>query len=265
METTSQTIADGPHEPSRQEIAVVGQPKLPVEQVLGAIIAAASDERVDVSKMRELLGLQKELMAMQAEQQFIEAFQRLSGELPRITKSGAVEYKEKIAFKFATWPAIDAVIRPLLQREGFTLSFDSTPRTGDGGGLIVTGRLSHVGGHSRTASIPVPLDTSGGKNSIQGYGSAMSYGKRYTTTSLLNIITENEDDDGNRGGMKFITEAEESELFDLLKATNTEPSRFLDMMVSGIHELNEIESKDFVRLRNALLAKRQKLQQEKGA
>ncbi len=246
-------------------LAVQQAPALPVAQVLAAIITAASDERVDVSKMRELLGLQKELMAMQAEQLFTEAFQRLSGELPRITKSGAVEYKEKIAFKFATWPAIDAVIRPLLQREGFTLSFDSTPRTGDGGGLIVTGRLSHVGGHSRTASIPVPLDTSGGKNSIQGYGSAMSYGKRYTTTSLLNIITENEDDDGNRGGMRFITEEQEKILFGLLRETNTEPTRFLNMMVGDdIHELNEIEEKDFARLRNALLAK-QKQQQSKGA
>lgn len=215
---------------------------LPVERVLSAVIAAASDPSVDVAKMRELLGLQKELMAMQAEQQFNEAFHRLSFDMPRIKKGGAVEYKGKIAFHFATWEGIDTIIRPLLQREGFTLSFDSVQRQGDGGGLLVTGTLSHVGGHKRTASIPVPLDSSGGKNAIQGYGSALSYGRRYTTTALLNIVTEGEDDDGVRGGKRFIQPEAAEDLRALLLSVGRQEGPFLDRFFGGtVRSFEEIE------------------------
>lgn len=215
---------------------------LPVERVLSAVIAAASDPSVDVAKMRELLGLQKELMAMQAEQQFNEAFHRLQMEMPRIKKSGAVEYKGKEAFKFATWEAIDAAIRPLLQREGFVLSFDTAPRLGDGGGIIVTGTLSHIGGHRRTASIPLALDGSGGKNSIQGMGSTFSYGKRYTATALLNIVTESEDDDGKRGGQRFIQPEAADELRALIKEVGRQEGPFLDRLFAGaVRSCDEIE------------------------
>lgn len=208
-------------------------PSLPVERVLQAVIAAASDPAVDVAKMRELLGLQKELMSMQAEQQFNEAYHRLQLEMPRIKKNGSVEYKGKEAFKFATWEAIDAAIRPLLQREGFSLSFDTGPRQGDGGGIIVTGTLSHIGGHKRMASIPLALDSSGGKNNIQGMGSTFSYGKRYCTTALLNIITEGEDDDGVRGGVQFIAEADADELRTLAQQAGRQEGQFLHQFFEG--------------------------------
>ena len=217
-------------------------PALPVEQVLAAIIGAAKDPNVDVGKMQQLLALQKDLMAMQAEQQFNGAYHRLQLDMPRVKKNGTVEYKGKEAFKFATWEGIDAVIRPLLQAEGFTLSFDSVPRTQDGGGLIVTGTLSHVAGHKRTASIPVPLDTSGGKNNIQGYGSAMSYGRRYTATALLNIVTEGEDDDGRRGGEKFIDDDQVAELKALCEQAGRKEDDFMQSFSAGsLRTFNELE------------------------
>ena len=244
-----------------QDVAVVEESRAlsPVDQVMGMIAAASRDPTVDVAKMRELLGLQKDFMAMQAEQQFTEAFHRMQTDMPRVKRNGAVEYKGKEAFKFATWEAIDAVLRPILHSEGFALSFDSAPRQGDGGGLIVTATLSHIGGAKRTASIPVPLDTSGGKNNIQGYGSAMAYGKRYTTTSLCNIITEADDDDGKRGGMEFITPDQVLEIQELALATNTEEGRFLEMMTSEARSFEEIEVKDFARLTNALISKRRQM------
>lgn len=215
---------------------------LPIERVLSAIIKASTNPSVDVTKMRELLTLQKDLMAMQAEQQFTESFHRLSVDMPRIKRSGAVEYKGKEAFRFATWEAIDAAVRPLLQREGFSLSFDTAPRAGDGGGATVTGTLSHIGGHKRTASITLALDSSGGKNSIQAMGSTFSYGKRYCTTALLNIVTEGEDDDGVRGGARFITEEQAERLRGLMKATGRQEGPLLDSMFAGrIRSVEELE------------------------
>lgn len=244
-ETNLFGIDDPPPVPARIEHSIA----IPVERVLQAVINAASDPAVDVAKMRELLGLQKELMSMQAEQQFNEAFHRLQIDMPRVKKNGTVEYKNKQtgvfekSFNFARWEDMDTAIRPILQREGFVLSFDSTPRQGDGGGIIVTGTLSHIGGHRRTASIPVALDTSGGKNNIQGMGSSLSYGKRYTTTALLNIVTEGEDDDGVRGGMQFITDAQTAELRSLIKAAGRQEGPFLDQLFAGaIRSVEEIEA-----------------------
>jgi hypothetical protein len=245
-------------------------PALPVERVLQAVIAAASDPAVDVAKMRELLGLQKELMAMQAEQQFNEAFARLSRKLPRIKKDGKVEYKNKQtgqmekSFNFATWDTIDKHIRPLLEEEGFTLSFDSAPRQGDGGGIIVTGTLLHIAGHKRTASIPLALDSSGGKNNIQGMGSTFSYGKRYTATALLNIVTEGEDDDGRAGGERFISPERADELRALAASVKRQEGQLLDQMFGGtVRTMDEVPEDAYLPVKNMLLGI-QRAQQKKG-
>jgi len=44
----------------------------------------------------------------------------------------------------------------------------------------------------------LPPDTGPGRNALQAIGSAHSYGKRYLTLDMLNIITEGEDSDGSK-------------------------------------------------------------------
>lgn len=250
-----------------QSIAPVA---LPVERVLTAVIDAASNPAVDVGKMRELLGLQKELMAMQAEQQFTDAFDRLARVLPRIKKNGQVEYKDKKteriekAFRFATYEDIDAAIRPLLLAEGFTLSFDTVPRVGDGGGIIVTGILSHIGGHQRRASIPLALDSSGGKNNIQGMGSTFSYGKRYTATALLNIVTEGDDDDGKRGGTPYINPDEAIAMRTLAEEAEREEGRFLETYTTEAQSFEEVVRDDYLRLMRLLSSAKRQVDQRKA-
>ncbi len=41
-----------------------------------------------------------------------------------------------------------------------------------------------------------PLDQSGSKNAIQGAGSSVAYGKRYTLCAILNIVTNGDDRNG---------------------------------------------------------------------
>lgn len=217
------------------ELAVVKD----AASIMQIIAKAASDPAVDVSKMSALLDLQERLTAKRAEAEFNQAYADLQDELPRIKKDGTVEYPidknkpdgpKKKAFSFATWENVDAIIRPLLKKCGFSLTFNSTQKQGDGGGALVTGTLLHIGGHSKSASIPLALDSSGGKNNIQGMGSTLSYGKRYTTFMLLNIVTEGEDDDGVRGGMVFINDDEAAEVNKLIDDTGTNRDRFLESL-----------------------------------
>ena len=253
------------------QTAVAVQPESPVVAegpgaLLSAIVTLAKDPTVDVTKLTALMEMQNRMEDRQAARLFNEAFIRLQRRLPRIKKNGTLEYpinkndpdgaKRKIS-SFARYEDIDKEIRHLLDEEGFAVSFNTASRQGDGGGLTVTVTLLHAAGHSRDSSIPVPLDTSGGKNNLQGYGSTMKYGQRYALTAALNIVSEDEDDDGKRGGMQFITDEHEREIVGLLQQTRTNPDTFLQMMTSA-RSTSEIEERDFLRLKNALLQKQAK-------
>jgi len=226
--------------------------------LLPAIISLAKDSTVDVLKLEALLRMQAEMEARQAKQDAIEAFARLSSTLPRVKKNGTIELirdgKSKGSIPFARWEDIDKVIRPALAAEGFTLSFNSEAR--EGGGLVVTGELMHRSGHSRTAMIPLALDSGPGRNNLQAMGSTLSYGKRYCAEMLLNIVREGEDDDGNKGGMSFITAEEADELRLLMEETKTEEARFC--AIFNIAHLGEIQEANLTAARNMLLAKKTK-------
>lgn len=191
----------------------------------------------NIAAIEAMLNAQERLENRQAERAFNEALSRIAAKLPRVKRSGKVEYavnkndpkgpKEE-AFKFARYEDIDKAIRPLLVEEGFSISFTTEPRVGEGGGLNMIGTLSHVQGHRRTASIAVALDSSGGKNNIQGMGSSSSYGKRYVTCMLLNIITEGEDDDGTSAEPITVEQAAEIDL--KIVEVGADKKKFLDYL-----------------------------------
>jgi hypothetical protein len=236
---------------------------VPTGSMLNFIATALRDPNIDVAKLEALLRMQREVMAEDAKAQFNQAFIRLQSKLPRIKKTGVLEYpvdknkpdgpKRQIS-KFAKWEDIDSVIRPLLDEEGFALSFNTSPRVGEGGGLLVTAILRHRAGHSQETAIPVPLDTSGGKNNLQGYGSTLSYGKRYAATAALNIIAEGEDDDGKLGGTKFVTTEQAAEIDLLITETGADRGKFLHFY--GIADVRNLLEAEFTAAKNALLSKK---------
>lgn len=196
----------------------VHQPQAPAQQknVLQIIADVASRPDANPTVMRELLDMQKEIMADQAKRDFNAAFIALQAELPTIRRDGRIEVREKDprtgsrehgrvqqSTPYATFNAIMTTIKPLLVKHGFALSFSTEPA---GERLLVRGLLEGYG-HERTTAFPLPAETSGSKNNVQGWGSSMSYGKRYCTIALLNIISEapeDRDTDGepNRASLK---------------------------------------------------------------
>jgi ERF superfamily len=231
--------------------------------LLGAIVQLAKDPAVDVTKLQALLTMQERMEAKEAERQFNQAFSRLPSF--RVKKNGTIDLTSKEdrakgaaagtrAVPFAKWEDMSDVIDPFLKAEGFRLIFNSAARQGDGGGLTVTGFLLHSGGHSMNASMPLPLDTGPGRNNLQAYGSTLSYGKRYTAEMLLNIVREGVDDDGKRGGTKFIAEAEAAELRALLTEAKRQEGPFLDKIFSGtVRSFEEIErGSSYLAVKNTL-------------
>lgn len=229
------------------------------------------DQTVDMGRIQAAMDMQERLTTRRAVEAYNQARARLAMRLPRIKKGGVVSYPEnknnpdgpkKKAFNFARWEDIDEVIRPILQDEGFVLSFSSM--VNPSGGIVVIGKLLHDAGHFEETHVPLTIDSSGGKNNLQGIGSSTSYGQRYATKMLLNLIFEDEDDDGVRGGMTFLSPEQVAELQGLIDANKIAKDAFLEWLGGGGPEdapvsLESIQQKDFARAKNALLTRKRKV------
>ena len=152
-------------------------------------------------------------------------------ELPKIDKRGRIVILEKGSRRvvqktsYARYEDIEAYCRPVLARHGFILTHRTEARPN--GGLNVTGVLTHRGPHGvyeETATLPLPPDPSGSKNDVQAVGSAMTYGRRYTTTALLNLIFEDEDTDGRPPETpQFISDLQILEIENALRGRRRRP------------------------------------------
>jgi hypothetical protein len=237
---------------------------VPVSQrIMDVIARAASDPAVDVTKMQALLDMQRQLMADQARSEFDAAYRLAAAEMPRITKRGHIEYPASkegrqrasipASIPYAKWEDIDAAIKPIEQRHGFNRTFD-TEFTSTG--FMRVGTLHHRSGHSRSVRTPpLPLDTSGGKNSLQGAGSTATYGNRFVTRDLWNLVFEGEDDDGVKGGAgPLLTEEQYKQLADLVTSMGGGLDRLLEYM--GVQALSDIPQSQFHIALNMLNARK---------
>ena len=174
-----------------------------------AIIQAARDPSIDAEKMKTLVDLQMQVEANEARKAFTRAFNALQEELPVINKDGIIDHGEgttakgnkKLKTKWATYPNIMSVCRPLLRKHGFTLSNVIEPAA-DASRIVVVGYLEHIDGHARISRFPLGIDTTGSKNNQQGWGSSQQYGMRYNAIALLNIVSEAQQDLDNDGYKK---------------------------------------------------------------
>ena len=161
---------------------------------------AAADPSVDLDRLDRLSTVYERMVSREAETKFNAALVKLQPKLPVLDERGAItDLNGKLRATYATWEDTVDVIRPLLARHGFSLTF--RPGRSAGGVPVVTGVLRHRAGHKEEAEIELPADVSGDKNPVQAVGSTMSYGQRYVTRMLLNLTSRGDDDDGEAAGL----------------------------------------------------------------
>lgn len=143
------------------------------------------------------------------------------------------------------------MIKPILAKHGFGLSF----RIGQTEARLTTKAvLSHGGGHREETEFSAPIDNTGSKNNVQGWGSSFSYGKRYTGTAILNITTRGEDDDGKKAGdVATISEEQVIALRDVILSVGADEKRFCAH--GGYGSLSEIPANQFDAAMKMLAAK----------
>jgi hypothetical protein len=216
------------------------------------------DQAIPEAVKLEVLKMRREALVDEAREAFQQHYAEFSAELPQVERDGTVELVKdgvsKGRYPFTTIEAMDRVIRPLLAKHGFAISFTSRD---DKDSVTITGTLSGWG-WERSSTYTLPPDAGPGRNALQARGSSRRYAKRYITDDLCNVVRKGKDDDGRISGEMLIDAAQIGELADLIKATATVEANFLRTMVTGAETLADVRVKDFPRLVLALKGKQSK-------
>ncbi len=167
-------------------------------EALGMIERAARDPAVDISKFERLVALRNQERAFLAEQRFNERMNEVQSLNLRVERESRNSHTNST---YARLEAVNAVVVPAYSSKGFSMSF----------GTIDCPIKDHYrmicdvsnAGHTKRFQCDLPSDVSGpqgraNKAAIQGFGSTMSYGRRYLTKLIFNVceVDDTEDDDG---------------------------------------------------------------------
>lgn len=246
------------------EIAKIEQAQSPTALPAGesaALISmierAARDPNVDIDKMERLFQMHEAVEKRRAKSAYIAALAEMQPELPVVEKNGLIsrnargddgQKRAAKATKYARWEDVVEAIAPVLAKHGFSLSF----RIKQEQRVEVTAVLGHRGGHCEETSMSLGIDDSGAKNNQQGWGSSVSYGKRYTAFALLNIVARGEDDDGEAAGNKA-DDASVETIKKLIEDTKSDLTWFLEHY--SIETLDDLNGKQRNEIRSKLTAK----------
>ena len=228
----------------------------PAETFAGVLMQMLANPDIPADKMEVVMRMRREVLGDQAREAFMEHFAALSAELPQVERDGTVELvkdgKVMGRYSFTTIENMDVILRPLLAKHGFAISFASVDNKES---ITITGTLSGWG-WERTSTYTLPPDAGPGRNALQARGSSRRYAKRYIVDDLCNVVRRGKDDDA-RGAMEALIDATQiKELTDLIAATASDEANFLRLMVSGAESLQEIRQRDFPRLVMALREKK---------
>jgi len=225
------------------------------------LVELAIREKVSVDVLERLVALKERAEERNAEAamaQALNAFQAKCPPIPRVEKADVRKRDGTYAYSyyFAPLEEIIQTIRPFLTEHGLSYTHDSAIVAGQ---VEVTCTLQHVMGARHTATFRGPVAESGGKNPLQGVGSARSYGRRYTLTDVLGLITEDDDDGkaaGTGGNAALITAEQVKEIKKLLKESGSPEDAFLDWLNAS--KVEDIPARDYKRAVEALAKKRDK-------
>lgn len=227
--------------------------------LIGMIERAAADPSVDLDRIERMYAMYERATARSAKSAYLQALARARAEIPVMAKRGEISTNEKDArgnktgnklkqSKFVKWEEAVEIILPILQKNDLVLTF-STEQPGLDR-VSVTAILSHIDGHSERAQMALPIENGGSKNNAQGWGSSVSYGKRYTAFALLNLVGRDEDNDG-AGAM--LDDEQQATMMQKISEVGADVSAFLETL--GFPSVSDIPATSYQTAMNLLNAK----------
>jgi hypothetical protein len=186
-----------------REIATVDKTEIVHDAVTPmGMIEMAVQRGAGIDVIERIAKLQREMTEEQRRVEFDDAMSRCQGKMRRIA---ADMTNPQTHSRYASYAALDRVIRPIYTSEGMSVSFSEAE--GSTAEYIVM--LAHVsrGGHTRTYRKGMPLTTVGPQGKAvmtptHAAGSGGSYAKRYLLKDIFNLAIGEDDDDGNLGAIE---------------------------------------------------------------
>ena len=136
--------------------------------------------------------------------EFNQAFTEAQANFPEVRKT-----KQGHNSSYAPLDAEVRLLRPVLMEHGLSFRHEVSEQEDR---VHVRCILAHKAGHSESASISGPADTTGNKNNIQAIGSTVTYLRRYTFEAVLGLATTEDDDGQSAGNMAKISEEDANEI-----------------------------------------------------
>lgn len=166
--------------------------------ILQVIERAASDPAVDIDKMERLMAMHERIVLRDAEAAWNDAMAACQKEIRQVAPDA---FNPQTRSRYATYPALDAVLRPVYSRHGFALSFDTEPSPLGAEYIQVICRVSK-GPVTHPYKIDMPRDGKGAKGGdvmtkTHATGAGMQYGMRYLLKGIFNVAIGELDNDGN--------------------------------------------------------------------
>lgn len=227
----------------------------PTQSLIHVLSRAMSDPSIDVEKVERYAALYERAIAREDEIKFNHAMQAAQGEMRHVA---ADANNPQTKSRYATYAALDAKVRPIYSKHGFSISFD----TGDGApeGCIRILCFVALGGHSRTYHIDMPADGKGAKGGdvmtkTHATGAGVTYGRRYLLGMIFNLVI-GEDNDGNDAADtgSFISTEQIATLVALADEVDADKEKFCAYF--KVPSFSHIKDKDFPRAVAALNKKR---------
>lgn len=245
------------HDGEDHVAAPVSVPASDSAAIFSIIERAARDPNVDLDKMERLMAMREREMSRQAEQAFNEAMKAAQAEMRPIS-ADAVNTQTRS--KYATYAKLDAALRPIYTKHGFSVSFDEadSPKADH---IRVLAYVAHEAGFTRTYRKDMPADGKGAKGGdvmtkTHATGAAASYGQRYLMKNIWNVAVGEDDTDGNAPpeNHEKITEDQATTIRSLIEETNSDIEKFCQYL--KVEAIPDIRQSQFGRVIAMLEKKR---------
>lgn len=220
---------------------------------IGLMLQAVIEKGVtaeNAQALTTLCDLYERVEAKGAEKDFNAAFVALQGEMPVIVASSIIPNRGK----YERFEDVMRVVGPLLQRNGFAVSFE---QSADDKRITVKCHLRHISGHSATTPFSVRL---GGRadSETQADCKASTTAKRNALLQALNIVIrqdffQSDEADATMEG-ECITKSQAADLRALCEEVNADKVKFLEFAAAATFE--EIASSRLMDLTEMLNRKR---------
>ncbi len=211
-----------------------------------SLMQLAIEKGAGVGELERLVALQERYEAREAKKAYVRAMAACQAAMPIIVRNATNNHTHK---NYVNLEGMVRQARPVYMAHGFSLSFN-TADCPIAGYMRVICLCSHIAGHTEPFQIDLAIDGTGAKGgsnmtALQGAGSTMSYGERYLTQKVFNLIISDADKEGELFGKMPIGPEQLAELQADIDTRDMDVSKFITFMNIPSGKLADMPSRDF--------------------